>query len=855
MGVADRPAKERAILRATSTRALAGIFAVALALVQESSSAFAQQPSRQPAPWSGIAPPAVIEGLPELRPAAPLEFSRAWLARMEHVRTRRAELHAMGELDDLAPAEAAALGAALAGTLRIPVIPVLYAGAAAPFAPAALADRLFGAGRGDTVSFAQYWTEVSSGLLRVEGDVAPWIRLPGTARHYLPREEYGWSRFGRIADLRRDAIRAADAQLDFRGFDNDGPDGVPDSGDDDGFVDFVALVYALPCPGDAREGGIWPHRAAMAPMAVDDISRASGRPLQVTDYVILPAVDPESCGPMHVGVLAHETGHALGLPDLYDYDGSSQGIGAWGLMGTGSHAARFSPAHLDAWSKEQLGWVRVTWISDTASLALRPVVSDAHVYRFDEGPASDRYLLIENRQQLGSDRYLPGSGMLVWEIDPERGELGAWNTDERRAAVRLVQADGREDLVRGRRADSGDPFPGLRENRQFTTHIGTGLEITAITDSAGDVLARLVPGGGPALVPSTSSLRLTAPEHGKPVRQLLQVERRREERLRFGVRTAAPWLRVERVGDALLLVADPDTLPPGVYQDTLRLVDSREMPLGDVIVSFHVAALGFSQIVATELPWSWGLAAHNGRLLHASYGWDPLGLRPRPRVLQLLEGSTHPHTLARIPADALYSPVVDRVRGELYVLARARDENLLYRIDTNGDAAVVAFGVGSQPAYGAALLPDGSVLVADWSGDVHRVTPTGEQSLFVHFNANLYQIATDDAGTLYAASYDGTVLRLSTAGEATVLQTGFEPGRLVTIAAQRDGTVFAAERGGDGRIIRIDRNGSREILYRGRGAHYYGLATDNAFIYALDLGVRQLLRIPLPQARALVADR
>ncbi|HBK59214.1 MAG TPA: hypothetical protein DDZ84_00260 [Firmicutes bacterium] len=37
-----------------------------------------------------------------------------------------------------------------------------------------------------------------------------------------------------------------------------------------------------------------------------------------------------------VGIFAHEFGHALVLPDLYDYDGSSQGVGNWCLMAGGS---------------------------------------------------------------------------------------------------------------------------------------------------------------------------------------------------------------------------------------------------------------------------------------------------------------------------------------------------------------------------------------------------------------------------------------------------------------------------------------------------------------------------------------
>ena len=40
--------------------------------------------------------------------------------------------------------------------------------------------------------------------------------------------------------------------------------------------------------------------------------------------------------PGTMGVIAHEFGHDLRWPDLYDIDYSSYGVGNWSLMGTGS---------------------------------------------------------------------------------------------------------------------------------------------------------------------------------------------------------------------------------------------------------------------------------------------------------------------------------------------------------------------------------------------------------------------------------------------------------------------------------------------------------------------------------------
>ena len=790
-----------------------------------------------------MSPPTAIAGLRDARPSAPLEFSRAWLSKVDNVRRRRADLIAAGTLDGLSPWQAAERAAALSGTLRVPVIPVIYRDADAPFATSQLDRRLFGSSRGDTVSFSSYWDEVSSGLLHVEGEVAPWVRLSNEARHYLSESQYGWAQFGRTAELRVEAIKAADDSLDFSQFDNDGPDGKPNSGDDDGFVDFVAIVYALPCPGNPRAGAIWPHRAAMQPLETRDAA-ADGSKIKIADYVILPAVDPQTCGPMHIGVLAHETGHALGLPDLYDYDGSTQGIGAWGLMGTGSHSARFSPAHLSAWEKEQLGWVRVSWLREGTPISVPPVEREAHIFRYDFPSGSGEYLLLENRQKIGSDKKLPGHGLLAWRVDPERAELGAWNSDERRPAVTLIEADGRNDLQRGGRADAADPFPGALSANMLRLADLQSLRLTWIRERQGVVHAMPVLGyTGPSLTPQRSTVNLTALLDQAPAVHSLQIKRHGDVG-EWAATTTASWLKVQETPDSLFITADPWSLPPGAYQDTIQLATTRGDATARVVVDLRVALPGIPEIVASELPWSWGLAVRNGRVLQASYGWDPLGLRPRPRVLQLWDGTFHPGTLSRIPADALYAPAIAH-DNSAYVIARARGENFLYRLDANGHATVVASNIGDGPAYGTAVMPDQSVIVAEWSGRLHRVLPNGDVYLYGMLNANIYQIATDAFGTLFAATYDGEVVRLSPNGSSLLIPTGFAKGKLVSLAISRTGDLYVAERGDQGRIVKIARDGSRQMMLQSKGSQFYGLAVDDQFLYAIDMRNRQLLRIPM----------
>ena len=52
----------------------------------------------------------------------------------------------------------------------------------------------------------------------------------------------------------------ADSDLDYGQFDNDGPDNIPNSGDDDGYVDGIAVVY----PGClSGSNNLWAHQSSL----------------------------------------------------------------------------------------------------------------------------------------------------------------------------------------------------------------------------------------------------------------------------------------------------------------------------------------------------------------------------------------------------------------------------------------------------------------------------------------------------------------------------------------------------------------------------------------------------------------
>ncbi len=169
------------------------------------------------------------------------------------------------------------------------------------------------------------------------------------------------------------------------------------------------------------------------------------------------------------GVLCHEFGHLLGLPELYAPGGLPQeGIGVWGLMGQGTWLGRGDrPPHPCAWSKAQLGWVDVrTLDASTRRVTLPAVERTPEVIRIAADPSRpEEYYLLENRRRIGADDKLPGDGLLVWHIDDAVGGFRTAQSNPTRKRVHLVEADGRSDLDRGHaaggnRGDAGDPWAG-----------------------------------------------------------------------------------------------------------------------------------------------------------------------------------------------------------------------------------------------------------------------------------------------------------------------------------------------------------------------------------------------------------
>ncbi len=297
-------------------------------------------------------------------------------------------------------------------------------------------------------SVREYYDEVTHGLVDIVGEVVGPYRMPLTLAQYANGQS-GMSDFAPNArTLARDAAEAANRNVDFAPYDNDG----------NGFVDAFIVIHAgggAEVTGSA--GDIWSHKWVLA----NGEYNADGT--KIFAYLTVPE-------DARIGVCCHELGHLLfGWPDLYDTDYSSEGLGNWCLMAGGSWNGNGDrPAHPSAWCKAQQGWVSVVNQTGNGTVTVEEVITSHTVHRFwKDGAQGKEYFLVENRQRRQYDDMLPGDGLLVYHVDDAVDS----NADERHPRVALLQADGKTDLERGiNRGDGGDPYPGAMGNTALTAN-------------------------------------------------------------------------------------------------------------------------------------------------------------------------------------------------------------------------------------------------------------------------------------------------------------------------------------------------------------------------------------------------
>ncbi|MER5702611.1 immune inhibitor A domain-containing protein [Micromonospora sp. NPDC002296] len=259
-------------------------------------------------------------------------------------------------------------------------------------------DMFYGADE----SMRDFYLKQSGGRYTVGGDVSNWVTVPFNESRYgspaISEADGYWNFVKDSATSWYDSQVAAgktpqqikDYLEQFDVWDRYDFDGDGDFNEPDGYVDHFQAVHA----GEGEEAGggaqgedaIWSHRWAAFPNLAGSAGPAGNLAggvqigntgMWIRDYT----TEPENGG---LGVFAHEYGHDLGLPDLYDTNGGDNGVGFWSLMASGSWLSRgtddigSTPGYMDPWSKLFLGWLNHSTVEYGKGNTILPI-----------GPAGD----------------------------------------------------------------------------------------------------------------------------------------------------------------------------------------------------------------------------------------------------------------------------------------------------------------------------------------------------------------------------------------------------------------------------------------------------------------------------------
>lgn len=320
------------------------------------------------------------------------------------------------------------------------------------------------------------------------GKFSPEFDLVGPVRLQHPMSYYGAGNDNTNA-LVRDACNAIDDSVDFSQYDSN----------NDGYVDLVYVIYAGHSESESgnNRNDIWP-KSGYGSFGTYDGKKVyrygvnnelNGRETSRNKYI------------NGIGLFCHEFSHCMGLPDVYATDGSvgynadNFGMEYWDVMDGGEYvrSGRYPTAYT-AWEREVMGWTSVDTLSDTTHVEMAYIDKEndslARAYKVVNPSVSNEAFYLQNIQNQGWNRYLPGHGLLAYRVSYSKDDVYFLDNPNNGSKPRIVciPADGRLGAMASYSGDptpenyyadmAGDTYPGTTGNDSipfFITYAGDSI--------------------------------------------------------------------------------------------------------------------------------------------------------------------------------------------------------------------------------------------------------------------------------------------------------------------------------------------------------------------------------------------
>jgi len=357
------------------------------------------------------------------------------------------------------------------GTVNIPVLLIKFPDYPHSNSAAYIGSKIFGKGRSSEYpleSLTEFYQRSSFGKLKITGNILGWYT------HSDLRENIEQGTAGRES-LIMDALKYYDSRgHNFSQYDND----------NDGYIDYLVVIWS----GTHGEWASfwWAYQTGF----YDRSLLLDGKRLSSYSWQWESRNYPKD--EFSPSTLIHETGHALGLPDLYDYEegvGPDGGVGGMDIMDAiwGDH---------NSFHKYMLNWISPVFHNDgSRDYSFSPAVETGEsLIIMPDVPSGDvfgEFFMVENRSRTGNDVEIPEDGLIIWHIDSTLDRTGRNfeydNSTTDHKYVRLMEADGLEEIEQDGYVNAGDFYtegdrftPGTMPGSLNYTGENTGIHIHSI---------------------------------------------------------------------------------------------------------------------------------------------------------------------------------------------------------------------------------------------------------------------------------------------------------------------------------------------------------------------------------------
>lgn len=354
---------------------------------------------------------------------------------------------------------------------------------------------------GATGSIRQYFYDQSNGAYNPQFDVVGPVTLSQGYAYYGA----GKNTSAKPGYMATEACALVNDSVDFTLYDSD----------NDGKVDLVYIAFAgfgendpptvnlIPNPDNL----VWPHYSTISRSGCGSNQRVfDGKTIDnyecanELDGYYTTATKKVVAG---IGVMVHEFCHGLGLPDLYStvnqYDHKTWG--KWSVLDYGPYNNDMhTPPSLTAYERYFMGWITPTLLNSADDITLEPLSTSNQAYIITSDgqmPGTGRgtvYWMVENRQKIGWDRGIPGSGLLLSQIKP--WSTNGVNNNVNDMKIDLLEADGitgiSGSMTNNWYGKQGDVYPyGAKDSIM----VAPNYPITEITQNADGSISFKVCGG------------------------------------------------------------------------------------------------------------------------------------------------------------------------------------------------------------------------------------------------------------------------------------------------------------------------------------------------------------------------